>query len=542
MDSSPTSLTPELTTAQITSPKSPFHQTRTRSIKVWKLKLTAKWRAFKSALSRIFKQQPRRRLLIRQSKNNTIAPLAKINEDKPLRTARPHKSLARLLQVPYSADDFIDWGDRMTPTLSPKMDISSKWRELHGDGDWAGEGEGEGSLLSPLYPCLRREILKYGELATATYDGFDFDPLSEFCGSCRFNHNKLLQELGLADKHGYRVTRYIYAMSHVDVPDWLASTYTTWSKDSNWMGYVAVSDDLESKRIGRRDIVVAWRGTVAPTEWFSDLKAKLVRVNDVKEVKVQEGFLSVYKSKGEFTRYNKWSASEQVIDELIKLVKLYRDERKEEISLTITGHSLGGALALLTAYEAAILIPNVFISVISFGGPRVGNLAFREKLKELGVKVLRVVVDQDIVPDLPGIIINTILKKLSLSNRINWIYRHVGRELKLDIRASPYLKQDSDLSGSHNMEVYLHLLDGFVSTKSKFRWNSRRDLALVNKNTDRLIEELKIPEFWYDMPYKGLVLNKHGRWVKPGRQPEDIPTPLFTEDSNHRPVLQIVDD
>ncbi|CAN1227595.1 Phospholipase A1-Igamma2, chloroplastic [Linum grandiflorum] len=302
------------------------------------------------------------------------------------------------------------------------------------------------------------------------------------------------------------------------------------------MGYVAVSDDQESKRIGRRDIVVAWRGTVAPTEWFSDLKAKLVRVNDVKEVKVQEGFLSVYKSKSEFTRYNKWSASEQVMDELVRLVKLYKNERKEEISITVTGHSLGGALALLTAYEAASLIPNVFISVVSFGAPRVGNLAFREKLtKELGVKVLRVVVDQDIVPDLPGL-------KLWLGKRINWIYRHVGKELKLDIEASPYLKQDSDIAGSHNMEVYLHLVDGFVSSKSKFRWNARRDLALVNKNTDRLIDELKIPEFWYDMPYKGLVMNKHGRWVKPGRLLEDVPTPLFDDGSDYEPVLQIVED
>ncbi|CAN1227593.1 Phospholipase A1-Igamma1, chloroplastic [Linum grandiflorum] len=431
----------------------------------------------------------------------------------------------------------------MTPTISPKRDISDCWRQLHGEGEWNDSGDCQDSLLSPLHPSLRQEIIKYGELAVATYDGFDFDPLSEFCGSCKFNHNKLLQELGLAEKHGYKVTRYIYAMSQVDVPDWLSRTYTSWSKDSNWMGYVAVSDDQESKRIGRRDIVVAWRGTVAPTEWFSDLKAKLVRVNDVKEVKVQEGFLSVYKSKSEFTRYNKWSASEQVMDELVRLVKLYKNERKEEISITVTGHSLGGALALLTAYEAASLIPNVFISVVSFGAPRVGNLAFREKLtKELGVKVLRVVVDQDIVPDLPGLIVNAILKKLWLGKRINWIYRHVGKELKLDIEASPYLKQDSDIAGSHNMEVYLHLVDGFVSSKSKFRWNARRDLALVNKNTDRLIDELKIPEFWYDMPYKGLVMNKHGRWVKPGRLLEDVPTPLFDDGSDYEPVLQIVED
>ncbi|CAI0432306.1 unnamed protein product, partial [Linum tenue] len=182
-------------------------------------------------------------------------------------------------------------------------------RELHEIDDWDG-------LLDPIDPTLRCEILKYGEFASATYDAFD--PLSEFCGSCRYNRHKMLHELGLARKHGYTTTRYIYAMSHVDVPNWLSRAYTTWSKDSNWMSYVAVSDDAELKRIGRRDIVVAWRGTVAPSEWFSDLNDRLVRVNDaVRVVKVQKGLLSVYKSKAESTRYSKASASEQVFVDAI---------------------------------------------------------------------------------------------------------------------------------------------------------------------------------------------------------------------------------
>ncbi|KAI3721790.1 hypothetical protein L2E82_32808 [Cichorium intybus] len=51
--------------------------------------------------------------------------------------------------------------------------------------------------------------------------------------------------------HGYDVSKYIYAMSQYEIPRWLEKPYMTdtWSKDSNWMDYVAVSDDLESKRI-----------------------------------------------------------------------------------------------------------------------------------------------------------------------------------------------------------------------------------------------------------------------------------------------------
>lgn len=258
------------------------------------------------------------------------------------------------------------------PTLSPKEDISDKWPQIQGSSASA-------HLLHPLHPCLRREILKYGEFAQPTYDAFDFDSFSEYCGSCRFSRNNLFNKLRL-DNHGYHVSNYIYAMSHVDVPQWLKKSHImdSWSKDSNWMVYVAVSDDNESRRIGRRDIVVAWRGTVAPTEWYEDLQRKLEPIGEG-EAKVEHGFLGIYKSKNEYTRYNKSSASDQVIKQLKNLVNLYK-QRGEQVSITITGHSLGGALAVLNAYETATLVPNVPITVVSFGAPRVGNIAFRDEL------------------------------------------------------------------------------------------------------------------------------------------------------------------
>ncbi|XP_031285839.1 phospholipase A1-Igamma1, chloroplastic-like [Pistacia vera] len=504
--------------------KSSVRRSRRR---VWKLKISLSWSAIKKAVMGSFKPHH-----FHLSCGPSIKQLSNIRVHKdainaPNRTKKsPTKPLAALLLKPYSASDFIDYGDHMTPTKSPRENISTNWREIHGQQNWDG-------LLEPLYPSLRREIIKYGEFVEATYDAFDFDPLSEFCGSCRYNRHKLFEELGLTG-NGYKVTKYIYAMSHVDVPKWFERSELgrTWSKDSNWMGYVAVSSDIETERIGRRDIVVAWRGTVAPSEWFMDLKTKLDKFGSKKSrIHVQHGFLSIYKSKSEKTRYNKLSASEQVMEELNRLVNFFQ-ERGEEVSLTITGHSLGGALSLLNAYEAATTFPNLFISVISFGAPRVGNIFFKEKLSELGVKTLRVVVKQDIVPKLPGLVFNKILRKLNpITERLNWVYRHVGVQLKIDKVISPYLKQDSDLSGSHNLELYLHVLDGYLSNKSKFRWNARRDIALVNKSGDMLIEELRIPEFWYQLPHKGLVLNKHGRWVKPGRQPEDIPSPFPIEAS-----------
>ncbi|KAL5701996.1 hypothetical protein ACHQM5_027272 [Ranunculus cassubicifolius] len=390
-----------------------------------------------------------------------------------------------------------------TPVSSPKGDISANWRELHGSTDYD-------NLLHPLHPHLRKEIIKYGEFAQATYDAFDFDSFSEYCGSCRYNRQNFFEKVGLHDT-GYNVTKYIYAMSHIDVPVWLERSHLvdTWSKDSNWMGYVAVSDDEETKRIGRRDICVSWRGTVAPTEMYEDLQKKLQPIGHG-ELKVEHGFLQVYKSKDQSTRYNKTSASEQ---------------KGEEVSLTITGHSLGGALAILNAYEAAATISDLPINVISFGAPRVGNVAFKDKLHEMGVKTLRVVVKQDFVPKMPGVILNESLKRFEeITGELDWVYTHVGSELKLCVKSSPFLKQGFNPVGFHSLETYLHLIDAYVSPKLQFRTNATRDVALVNKACGMLRDELRIPGCWYQMEHKGLVRNAHGRWIKPTRNLDDVPT------------------
>ncbi|KAJ8762057.1 hypothetical protein K2173_006659 [Erythroxylum novogranatense] len=493
---------------------------RSRKAKrVWKLKFNINWEAIKSA----FRRNTKLHYLSCAPTVKRLSSTIKVHKEvymsthpvaqPKIKVRRARKSLEFLLRISQEVNE----GKGLTaPASSPRENISMKWREFHGSYNWE-------NLLDPLHPWLRRELIKYGDLAEATYDGFDSDPLSDYYGSCRFNMQKLFQEVGLA-KYGYEVTSYIHALSRVDVPDWLEKSNETWSKESNWMGYVAVSNDEESQRIGRRDIVVVWRGTVAPTEWLLDLRTKLEVLDDTKAM-VQQGFLTIYKSKDELTRYNKLSASEQVMQEVTRLVNSYKG-RGEKVSLTTTGHSLGGALAVLSAYEAAQSFPGLFVSVISFGAPRVGNIDFKEKLNESGVKTLRVVVKQDVVPKLPGWLLNDNVNKLGkIGRRLKSVYRHVGTQLKLDLFASPYLKHESDLKGAHNLQTYLHLLDGFVSKKEKFRSNAKRDLALVNKSTDMLIEDLKVPESWHQLPYKGLVLNKYGRWVRPHREPEDIPCP-----------------
>jgi hypothetical protein len=85
----------------------------------------------------------------------------------------------------------------------------------------------------------------------------------------------------------------------------------------NWMGYVAVATDEGAARLGRRDVVVAWRGTIRNLEWVNDLDFTPASAAPVLGsataahplAMVHRGFLSVYTSRNANSKFNKTSAA-----------------------------------------------------------------------------------------------------------------------------------------------------------------------------------------------------------------------------------------
>ncbi|KAK7312167.1 hypothetical protein VNO77_35831 [Canavalia gladiata] len=421
-----------------------------------------------------------------------------------------------------------------TPSLTPEYldeeeteepPMRQVWKEIQGSNDWEG-------LIDPMNPHLRREIIRYGELAQACYDSFDFDPHSKYCGTCKYHPSELLEKLNMSHT-GYTISRYLYATSNINLPNFFQKSKLTsvWSPHANWMGYVAVTTDKEQiKRLGRRDIVIAWRGTVTYVEWIYDLKDILrppLFTNDP-TIKIESGFYDLYTKKEDSCTYSSFSAREQILSELKRLLHYYQHD---EISITITGHSLGAALAILSAYDIAELGLNVVedgggvktkipVTVYSFAGPRVGNLKFKERCEELGVKVLRVINVHDMVPSVPGIITN---EKFRFQKYIEdtlcfpWSYAHIGKEIALDHTRSPFWKGTNDLGCAHNLEVHLHLVDGYHGKEKRFLLASKRDIALVNKSCDFLRNEYGVPPYWRQEENKGMVRTADGRWMLPER-------------------------
>ncbi|KAI5020466.1 hypothetical protein ZWY2020_045354 [Hordeum vulgare] len=383
---------------------------------------------------------------------------------------------------------------------------AARWKELHGERSWEG-------LLRPLDLDLRHTVIWYGEMAQATYDAFIHESHSPHAGHSRFGRKRFFERVMLpGHATTYRVTRFLYAMSSARAAPTAAFVRGGHSrrryKESNWIGYVAVATDEGKAALGRRDVVVAWGGTVQAMEWVDDHEFAMVHPKGILgdatgvDAMVHRGWLSIYTSTDPASTHNKESARDQVLAEVRKLVDTYKDE---EVSITVTGHSLGAALATLSAFDIAENGYNCKpaaafpVTVFAFASPRVGGTGFKKRFHAAataGLRVLRVRNARDVVPRYPAL-----------------PYHDVGAELVIDTSASPYLKIPGDKHMLHNLECYLHGVAGAPTAAGEgFEHVVERDVALVNKSYDALKEEYGVPAAWWVPWNRGMVIGDDGRW------------------------------
>lgn len=185
---------------------------------------------------------------------------------------------------------------------------SRTWPELSGSNDWAG-------LLDPLDDDLRKYIIHYGEAAQAIGDAFNNEDRSEARGFSRYPMDVFFPSVGLG-WFQYNVTQFFYARSVLEV---------------NWIGYVAVATDEGKDSLGRRDILVVWRGTSRTVEAALDVDDTLVSASDILggdhgDVMMHKGWHDIYTSKNDLIFHNDYtvlSAGEQVIPFLLIPFFLY---------------------------------------------------------------------------------------------------------------------------------------------------------------------------------------------------------------------------
>jgi hypothetical protein len=162
-------------------------------------------------------------------------------------------------------------------------------------------------------------------------------------------------------------------------------------------------------------VCFAFSGTYSKTQWYADLNIKQVSPTVLLDsishhatftgdpIKVHEGYYKIYKSIQK------------------ELQNWWQQNRGGKTNLFITGHSLGGAVSTLCAFDFTaqfrrdgVTIP---ITHYAMSSPRVGNVSFSKTFDRLSPYSIRVYNTEDIVPSLPPAIWDGLVYQHICANR-----------------------------------------------------------------------------------------------------------------------------
>ncbi|KAG0582585.1 hypothetical protein M758_3G071600 [Ceratodon purpureus] len=148
--------------------------------------------------------------------------------------------------------------------------------------------------------------------------------------------------------------------------------------------FVGVAENLNS-------VVVAFRGTqkTSMQNWVEDLYFKELDLNypGVTDAMVHRGF---------YAAYHNTTLREQVVTAVQRI-----QQDRSELRVTITGHSMGGAMAAFCALDLTANYGVKDIEVYTFGQPRLGNAAFAAFYIATVPRTIRVTHEHDLVVHLP---------------------------------------------------------------------------------------------------------------------------------------------
>jgi len=151
-------------------------------------------------------------------------------------------------------------------------------------------------------------------------------------------------------------------------------------------------------------LIIAFRGSDGKGDWranFRFRKKREISLFPEKKCKAHNGFLDQY-----------IMVRDEIHEETLKRIEKYN-----LLKIIITGHSLGGALATLCAFDLKQFGDKFGeVQCVTFGSPRVGNRHFVRLFSEMVPGSLRFVYGSDVVTKVPPVI---------------FFYRHVEKLIKL---------------------------------------------------------------------------------------------------------------
>jgi len=199
--------------------------------------------------------------------------------------------------------------------------------------------------------------------------------------------NEILYNVGLTDKVYSEQKEIDFKAYRLKLIKWIED------KKSDTQGFVAIKD---------KSIYIVWRGSSSKKDFQNDASIDKVPFIEDGE-KVHIGFKTCWDSVKDET----YKALEKALSTL--------GGEGEVDNIIVCGHSLGGAITTLCAYQIYTIYKSDKIISCTIGSPRVGNKVFKTNFDKSSIESLRIVHNLDVVTRTPSI-----------------GYHHVNTELRID--------------------------------------------------------------------------------------------------------------
>jgi len=192
-------------------------------------------------------------------------------------------------------------------------------------------------------------------------------------------------------------------------------------------GFLAISNS------GSKELVAAIRGTDTILEWLHDASFLMVTSSIAgSQGSTEDGFTAVYKSL-RIGQANSTSGAKDAIAGYLT--------SGNAASVTVCGHSLGGALATLLTLDVALNTACRTPVSYTYASPRTGDHAFAGGYNAAVASSYRIQNRQDLVPKLPPI--------------LPFPYEHVNTEYELN---PPPNQINPTIPCMHHLSTYLWLM------------------------------------------------------------------------------------
>lgn len=216
-----------------------------------------------------------------------------------------------------------------------------------------------------------------------------------------------------------------------------AEAVVSFYRQNEFIGFVAQCEKEPNR------FAVVMHGTEGVTEFLDDLEFLMTDFKLVPHSgRTENGFTRIYES---FTFVDPISGDSKTLVE-------YIDGLSQNVSFTLAGHSLGGALA--TLHSLVLASRNIPVEAYLFASPMVGDATFVNTYNSLVKQSYRIVNKPDIVPKLPGTLLG---------------YTHVDTLYEINSLDYPEIKRTTNCF--HSQDVYIYTLIKAANAKGDTNTN-----------------------------------------------------------------------